>query len=235
MKEARDFLTESEVLYDVVKDLSSAGRLLNLWCASLIDRARAGDVEAQALVPLLTPILKAHLTDEAIRLTSDALQVFGGHGYIEEWGMSQIIRDTRVASIYEGTNGIQAIDLVSRKLPAKDGYAASLLSREMSSSAALLPKHLEAQITKCRVAFDTAVSQLKLAPQEQQLHAAGDVLALCGQALLGLAWAWSYSAPHSSDEKRRLAEIAIPLTAIETERRLARSRLCRNSQKQALA
>ena len=72
---------------------------------------------------LLTPILKGMLTDRGFDNAVAAQQVFGGHGYIEDWGMSQFVRDARIAMIYEGTNGIQALDLVGRKLAKDDGRA----------------------------------------------------------------------------------------------------------------
>ena len=69
---------------------------------------------------LLTPVIKGFLTDQGYDMTVKAQQVYGGHGYIEEWGMSQFTRDARIAQIYEGANGVQALDLVGRKL-AQDG------------------------------------------------------------------------------------------------------------------
>ena len=76
---------------------------------------------AAARVALLTPVAKAFLTDKALEATVDCQQVFGGHGYIREWGMEQIVRDTRIAQIYEGTNGIQALDLLGRKVARNNG------------------------------------------------------------------------------------------------------------------
>ena len=73
------------------------------------------------MVELLTPVVKGFLTEEGYRLSAQAQQVFGGHGYIEEWGMSQFVRDARITMIYEGATGIQALDLVGRKLPLKAG------------------------------------------------------------------------------------------------------------------
>ena len=77
--------------------------------------------EADDLVALLTPIVKAYLTDMGTEIGNDCMQVFGGHGYIAEWGMEQYVRDARIAQIYEGTNGIQALDLVGRKMPQNFG------------------------------------------------------------------------------------------------------------------
>ena len=91
------------------------------WAAVLLDRAkREGDKGAEGIASLLIPVIKGYVTDKGFEYTINAQQVFGGHGYIEEWGMSQYARDCRIAMIYEGTNGIQALDLVGRKL-AMDG------------------------------------------------------------------------------------------------------------------
>ncbi len=72
------------------------------------------------MISLLTPVIKGFQTDKGFETTVAAQQVFGGHGYIEETGMSQFVRDARIAMIYEGANGVQALDLVGRKL-AQDG------------------------------------------------------------------------------------------------------------------
>ena len=72
------------------------------------------------MISVLTPVIKGYLTDRGFEVAVNAQQVFGGHGYIREWGMEQFVRDARIAQIYEGTNGVQAMDLVGRKL-AKDG------------------------------------------------------------------------------------------------------------------
>ncbi len=80
---------------------------------------------------LLTPVIKGYITDKAVHTTVDCQQIFGGHGYVEEWGMSQFVRDTRIAAIYEGANGIQALDLVGRKLARKGGRALMSLSKEI--------------------------------------------------------------------------------------------------------
>jgi alkylation response protein AidB-like acyl-CoA dehydrogenase len=103
------------------KSFVEGARAFMLWGAQMIDAAhRKGDKDADGLVSLLTPVIKGFLTDEGYDMTVQAQQVYGGHGYIEEWGMSQFTRDARIAMIYEGANGIQALDLVGRKL-AQDG------------------------------------------------------------------------------------------------------------------
>ena len=103
------------------KSFIEAARAFMFWGAALIDRAqRNNDAAADGLISLLTPVIKGFLTDEGYDMTVKAQQVYGGHGYIEEWGMSQFTRDARIAMIYEGANGVQALDLVGRKL-AQDG------------------------------------------------------------------------------------------------------------------
>ena len=102
------------------KSFVEGARAWAYWSATLIDRAHTGDMDADGLVGLMTPVLKGFLTDKGFEMSVAAQQVYGGHGYIEEWGMSQFARDARIAMIYEGANGIQALDLVGRKL-ATDG------------------------------------------------------------------------------------------------------------------
>ncbi|GAB5437353.1 acyl-CoA dehydrogenase C-terminal domain-containing protein [Falsiruegeria mediterranea] len=104
------------------KSFVEGARAFILWGASMIDAAhRKGDKDADGLISLLTPVIKGFLTDEGYDMTVQAQQVYGGHGYIEEWGMSQYTRDARIAMIYEGANGVQALDLVGRKLAADGG------------------------------------------------------------------------------------------------------------------
>ena len=104
------------------KSFLEGARMLATWCAHLIDRSHiAEDAEAEGLVSLLTPVVKGFLTDKGFETTVLAQQVFGGHGFIEEQGMSQFVRDSRITMIYEGANGVQALDLVGRKLAAEGG------------------------------------------------------------------------------------------------------------------
>ncbi len=104
---------------------NEGARALILWGALQVDLSRKAQTEeerlaADDLISLLTPVIKGYLTDRGFEVAVNAQQVFGGHGYIREWGMEQFVRDARIAQIYEGTNGVQAMDLVGRKL-AKDG------------------------------------------------------------------------------------------------------------------
>ena len=103
------------------KSLVEGARAFTFWAAHLIDRSvRQGDEAAEGLVSLLIPVLKGFQTDKGFEMAVQAQQVWGGHGYIEDNGVSQFVRDARIAMIYEGANGIQALDLVGRKL-AQDG------------------------------------------------------------------------------------------------------------------
>jgi alkylation response protein AidB-like acyl-CoA dehydrogenase len=109
-----------------VRAFVEAGRALAIWVAMQIDISRHHAEEksrqqAEKLVSLLTPVVKAAFTDFGFEGAVLAQQVFGGHGYIHEWGMEQLARDARITQIYEGTNGVQALDLVSRKLELDDG------------------------------------------------------------------------------------------------------------------
>ncbi len=104
------------------KSFVEGGRAFLLWSALLIDRShRGGDEAAEGLISLMTPVVKGFLTDQGYDMTVLAQQVYGGHGYIEETGMSQYTRDARIAMIYEGANGVQALDLVGRKLAQDSG------------------------------------------------------------------------------------------------------------------
>ncbi|MDC3090296.1 acyl-CoA dehydrogenase C-terminal domain-containing protein [Paracoccaceae bacterium] len=104
------------------KSFIEGARGLIAWAAVLLDKAkREDDKGAEGIASLLIPVIKGFVTDKGFEYTINAQQVFGGHGYIEEWGMSQYARDCRIAMIYEGTNGIQALDLVGRKLATNGG------------------------------------------------------------------------------------------------------------------
>ncbi len=116
------------------KSFVEGARAFGLWGAELIDRAhRSKDAEAEGLVSLMTPVLKGFLTDQGFDMTVLAQQIYGGHGYIEEWGMSQFTRDARITMIYEGANGVQALDLVGRKLASGGGKPAMAFFEEIKS------------------------------------------------------------------------------------------------------
>ena len=108
------------------KAYAEGGRALATYCAVLLDKEHqhpdeAVRKESGELLSLLTPIVKAFLTDNGHIATSGCLQVFGGHGYVKEWGMEQFVRDNRINMIYEGTNTIQSLDLLGRKILSNNG------------------------------------------------------------------------------------------------------------------
>jgi len=108
------------------KSFNEGGRAAALWAALLVDLEHKAETEeerewASDILGLLTPVIKGVFTDIGYANATNAQQVLGGHGYIQEWGMEQFVRDARIAMIYEGANGIQALDLVGRKLPANAG------------------------------------------------------------------------------------------------------------------
>ena len=110
------------------KALTEGLRALCLWGALQVDLAHSGATEAERqtaddLISLLTPVIKGYGTDKGYEIATAMQQVYGGHGYIEEWGMSQYVRDARITQIYEGANGVQALDLVGRKLAQNGGRA----------------------------------------------------------------------------------------------------------------
>ena len=157
-----------------MKSLTQVSRVLCYMTAGAIDRAqrltdpsaRAG---AAARAALLTPVAKAFATDAAIETASLGIQIHGGMGYVEETGAAQHLRDARIASIYEGTNGIQAIDLVTRKLGANSGAA---MADELARMRAVIAE-ARAQLDGFTSASDT-------------LDAAVGALERAGQALVGM-------------------------------------------------
>ena len=115
---------------------NEGGRAFAAYVGMWLDIAKGSDDPAQkatgeAMVALLTPVAKAYFTDRGLDATILGQQVFGGHGYIREWGMEQFVRDARIAQIYEGTNGIQALDLMGRKIVANNGQAFQLFKSEI--------------------------------------------------------------------------------------------------------
>jgi alkylation response protein AidB-like acyl-CoA dehydrogenase len=124
-----------------MKAFNEAARALVLWGALQVDISRRAQTEAEReaasdLLGLLTPVIKGYMTDQGFKVAVDAQQIHGGHGYIREWGMEQFVRDARIAQIYEGTNGIQALDLVGRKLGANGGRAIQAFLRLLAEETA---------------------------------------------------------------------------------------------------
>ncbi|MFP7840578.1 acyl-CoA dehydrogenase C-terminal domain-containing protein [Pseudomonas aeruginosa] len=142
-----------------MKALTEGGRAFSTYVGQQLDLAKyAEDQEersqAEALVALLTPVAKAFFTDTGLESCVLGQQVFGGHGYIHEWGQEQLVRDVRIAQIYEGTNGIQALDLMGRKVVANGGLFLSIFSREVRAFAAGANAELAEFVTPLLTALD---------------------------------------------------------------------------------
>ncbi len=119
-----------------IKALTEGNRLLIHYLSSFLDITRLTEDEAERnraedLLALLTPIAKGFITETGFECANHGVQVFGGHGYISEWGMEQNVRDARIAMIYEGTNGIQALDLLGRKVLASEGKSLGRFTSEI--------------------------------------------------------------------------------------------------------
>ncbi len=188
------------------KSQSEGARALLGWVALLVDREeRHPDPEereaAEDLVALLTPVVKAFFTDLGSEVCNNCLQVFGGHGYIAEWGMEQLVRDVRISQIYEGANGIHAMDLVARKLPMHDGR---LVRRYLEMLNSFVNDHKKDDNLKEFVApLGEAVERLHKATQwlakasaknpDEVGAAAYDYLRLMAFTAIGHMWAQSAS------------------------------------------
>ena len=179
------------------KSFLEGARMLCIWGAHQIDRAHHGDADAEGMISLLTPVIKGFLTDKGFDATVLAQQVYGGHGYIEEQGMSQFVRDARITMIYEGANGVQALDLVGRKL-AQDGGKYVMAFFEMVKS--FVKEHSDGPLAADFIApLKAASKDLQSAAMffmERGMKNPNDALAgsydfmhLFGHVTLGLMWA----------------------------------------------
>ena len=204
-----------------MKALIEGSRALAYWCGLTLDVEHHGlskeeKAEAADLVALLTPIVKSFLTDMSHQVTNLGMQIFGGHGYIREHGMEQYARDARITQIYEGANGIQALDLVGRKLPDGMGRllrrffhpAMQFMEDEKGNPALaeLLPQFAKAfgRLQQATV----LVAQKGMAKPDEAGAAATDYLN--SFALVALAFMWLKMAkvaaeklPHAADEAEK--------------------------------
>ncbi len=181
------------------KSFVEGARAFTFWGASLIDRAaRTGDAKAEGLISLLTPVIKGFQTDKGFDVAVAAQQVYGGHGYIEEWGMSQFARDARIAMIYEGANGIQALDLVARKLAADGGAHVMAFFdlvkdflKENEGDARLKAGFLDPlkQASKAMQGAGMYFMQNGMKNPNAALSGSYDFMHLMGHVCLGLLWA----------------------------------------------
>ncbi len=181
------------------KSFVEGARAFTLWGATLIDRGhRMGDAEAEALVSLLTPVLKGFLTDKGFETTVLAQQTLGGSGFTREWGIEQFVRDARITMIYEGTNGVQSLDLVGRKLPAGGGKAimaffdlVKAFCKDHEGDAALKADFLDPLKAASKDLQAAAMYFMQSAAKDPSNALAGsyDFMHLFGHVCLGLMWA----------------------------------------------
>ena len=181
---------------------AEGGRALAMYCALLLDKEHASDdederKEAADLVALLTPIVKAFLTDNGWIATSNCLQVFGGHGYIKEWGMEQFVRDSRINMIYEGTNTIQALDFLGRKVLADNGakmrkfgqLVTDFVEEEGTDEAMQEFINPLAELGEKVTKLSMELGMKAMGNADEVGAAAGDYLRICGHLVFAYFWA----------------------------------------------
>ena len=185
-----------------MRSFNEGARALALWMALQADLAERHPEEsvrrdADELVSLMMPIVKAYLTDMGFESVNWGVQCFGGHGYIREHGMEQFVRDTRITQLYEGTSGIQALDLVGRKLPAHMGrslrqffHPVDAFIREHMSDPAMKEFVLPLAKSFARLQQATAwIAEQGLKDPEQAGAASADYLKMFGHVALAYMWA----------------------------------------------
>ncbi len=200
------------------KSFVEGGRAFALWAATLIDAGhRSDDKEALGLVSLLTPVVKGFLTDKGFDCTVQAQQMLGGHGYIEEWGVSQFVRDARIAMIYEGANGVQALDLVGRKLGADGGKPVmaffdlvKTFIKENDGNEALKADFLDPLKAASKDLQAAAMFFMQNGMKDPNAALAGstDFLHLFGHVCLGYMWARMAKAALDGSEEFHKAKLA---------------------------
>ena len=183
-----------------MKALNEGSRALSMYIAMQLDIATYGEGQAQQkadqLTALMTPLAKAFFTDLGLESTLTGQQVFGGHGYVREWGQEQLVRDARIAQIYEGTNGIQAMDLLARKVAGSSGALMSCFIDEMKlyinqTSTVNMAEFIQplAEATD-DLAELTAQILVKSKKNPEELGtAANDYLHVFGYTAMAFAWA----------------------------------------------
>lgn len=181
------------------KAFTEAGRLLIHWMAQLQDTVEAeveGAENAQGILEVITPIAKAFMTEQGFEACNLGMQIFGGHGYISEYGVEQQVRDARISMIYEGTTGIQALDLLGRKVMATQGAAFKPLMKEMAAFAETNGKGLAGKMLKDLMAEGDALQKATVAiggkamMNPDEVGAASvDYLMSCGYLVFGFLWA----------------------------------------------
>jgi hypothetical protein len=172
---------------------TQAARALVYLACGQVDRANAGDAEAKLRLDLLTPLAKSHATDLGNEVASLGIQVHGGMGYIEETGAAQHFRDARITPIYEGTNGIQAADLVGRKLGLDNGGAFQRLVADMRADAS------EPQLVQLIDACENIARRLLGADADDRLAASTPFQTMLSVAVCGWLMQREHAAAASGD------------------------------------
>lgn len=187
--------------------MTEPSRALAVMAGMELDKtkfAESGNKEAEQMVNLLVPLCKAFFTDQGLESTVHAQQVFGGHGYIRETGVEQLVRDVRIAQIYEGTNGIQALDLLARKVLPHDGAALKALQKraltavnEASADNQIYAAAVESAFTRL---LDAAATIREADNVADTINAAAvDYLHALGYATYGYLWLATLNALPQSD------------------------------------
>ena len=184
-----------------MKAFNEGNRALTYFTAQLLDVAHlSADAtarqDAEDLLAFLTPICKAFMTDTGLEVTNHGMQVFGGHGFIREWGMEQLVRDCRIAPIYEGTNGIQALDLLGRKVLGSQGKLLRGFTKIVHKFCAANAEHPQlgsfvAQLNGLNQQWGEVTTQIGMAAMKNpdEVGAASvDYLMYSGYIILGYLW-----------------------------------------------
>ncbi|GAB60704.1 acyl-CoA dehydrogenase family protein [Rheinheimera nanhaiensis] len=172
-----------------IKTSNEAGRTFATWVASLLDKAKYDNCAVSASrANLLTPIAKAFMTDQGFDACVSAQQVFGGHGYVKEWGMEQLVRDVRIAQIYEGTNGIQALDFMLRKVAVDQGETLQALLADIATELARAPVAQAAALTSYVSRLQQLTKVLVNQDSRAQSANAYDFLTLVSYVIYGYMW-----------------------------------------------
>jgi alkylation response protein AidB-like acyl-CoA dehydrogenase len=195
-----------------MKAMNEGSRALSTYIAMQLDIATYGSGEAKQkadyLVALMTPIAKAFFTDLGFESAVAGQQIFGGHGYVREWGQEQLVRDTRISQIYEGTNGVQAMDLMARKVAGSKGELVKVFVAEVQSYIAENDSEQMQEFTQPLASAIQALAQLtedilssaKNNPEELGC-AANDYLHVFGYTAMAFVWAKMAEVSFAADEQ----------------------------------
>ncbi len=213
-KDADNLLVHPDVrrMLLTMRAFNEGSRAFYFYTAKWLDIAKLGEGDerkyAEGMVSLLTPVSKAFMTDVALQTAIHGQQVLGGHGYIREWGQEQHVRDIRITQIYEGTNGIQAMDLIGRKTVANGGELLKLYLADVDAfvndaagqnEMSAMLSQLKAAVTTLQEATDAVLAASKTDPDAPGA-AAVDYLDLFGYVAYGHMWAMMAAAAYRSEE-----------------------------------